>query len=486
MHFVILGQSCTAAPPSRSSSAAARARRLRVASRSGRAGAPALAAARRAAQADPVDPARGRAAARRRRGRRPRAGSRRARPSALQELEERLAQARGGAAADCRRRRATPRAHDVPPPVATPPPRDVAAAVPATVPGAGEDAWRPRRRARSRRRGDVNVPERDRGSCRSSTRVARKDCARAVPQLNSFAAQNKRVAARRRTRSTGRRAATPLGRPEPGHLEVLRRGDRATRRATRRRRRCWAQGNLFVEHGRHARRAPRPSKLIRDYPNSDEAGRARPDRARLVRAASELSERRWHAAACRGRLKRARAFLSLGTLRYTRRRCGSFATCRAQPERLPRGRPDARQLRRRAPRAPGDRRARGRPRAAESAGRWWRSPSMPHPLAVLAPDRAPRMHPVAARPPGDGCATLGVDTAVLQRFTRAFAATRARGVRRATSCSAHSSCCTSSSGYNVNFGRDRAGTARRCARSARASASRVDTVGPVRWRTASR
>ena len=101
----------------------------------------------------------------------------------------------------------------------------------------------------------------------------------------------------------------------------------------------------------------------------------------------------------------------------------------------------------------------------------------PHPIAVLAPDRAPpiiqSLHDRLETLRG-----LGVDAVVLQRFTRAFAAMDPEAFVRDFLLE-HLELLHVVVGYNVNFGRDRAGTAE----TLRALGTRlgfgVDVVGPV-------
>jgi riboflavin kinase/FMN adenylyltransferase len=101
----------------------------------------------------------------------------------------------------------------------------------------------------------------------------------------------------------------------------------------------------------------------------------------------------------------------------------------------------------------------------------------PHPLAVLVPERAPP--PV--QPLRDRLASLralGVDVAVVQRFTRRFAALEAERFVR-DFLLPHLDLQHVVVGYNVNFGRDRAGSAE----TLRALGARlgfgVDVIGPV-------
>jgi len=116
-------------------------------------------------------------------------------------------------------------------------------------------------------------------------------------------------------------------------------------------------------------------------------------------------------------------------------------------------------------------------RAREAAGLAVALTFEPHPVAVLAPARAPLMlqtlHDRLA-----SLAGLGIDVTVVQRFTRAFAALDPEAFVRDFLLRplelAHVVV-----GYNVNFGRDRAGTSE----TLRALGTRlgfgVEVVGPV-------
>jgi riboflavin kinase/FMN adenylyltransferase len=101
----------------------------------------------------------------------------------------------------------------------------------------------------------------------------------------------------------------------------------------------------------------------------------------------------------------------------------------------------------------------------------------PHPLAVLAPERAPAI----IQPLHDrlvAIRTHGVDVTVLQRFTRSFASLEPEGFVR-DFLLRHLELRHVVVGYNVNFGRDRAGSGE----TLRALGARlgfgVDIVGPV-------
>jgi riboflavin kinase / FMN adenylyltransferase len=101
----------------------------------------------------------------------------------------------------------------------------------------------------------------------------------------------------------------------------------------------------------------------------------------------------------------------------------------------------------------------------------------PHPIAVLAPDRAPPI----IQPLHDRLATLralGVDAVVLQRFTRTFAALDPEAFVR-DFLVRHVTLRHVVVGYNVNFGRDRAGSGETLRALGPRFGFGVDVVGPV-------
>src|SRR2546426_9292026 len=101
----------------------------------------------------------------------------------------------------------------------------------------------------------------------------------------------------------------------------------------------------------------------------------------------------------------------------------------------------------------------------------------PHPVAVLAPERAPPMiqtlHDRLA-----SLRELGVDVTVLQRFTLGFAALAPDAFVR-DFLLRHVELAEVVVGYNVNFGRARAGTAETLRSLGAALGFRVAVVGPV-------
>jgi len=116
-------------------------------------------------------------------------------------------------------------------------------------------------------------------------------------------------------------------------------------------------------------------------------------------------------------------------------------------------------------------------RAREIGGRAVALTFEPHPLAVLAPERAPALlqtlhdRLVLMR-------ELGIDVAVLQRFTRAFAAQEPDAFVE-DFLLRHLDLRHVVVGYNVNFGRNRAGTDETLRLLGARHGFGVDVVGPV-------
>jgi riboflavin kinase/FMN adenylyltransferase len=101
----------------------------------------------------------------------------------------------------------------------------------------------------------------------------------------------------------------------------------------------------------------------------------------------------------------------------------------------------------------------------------------PHPIAVLAPDKAPAI----LQPLHDRLALLrdlDVDVAVLQRFTRAFAGLTPEAFVEEFLL-AHLELKHVVIGYNVNFGKNRAGSAETLHALGARHGFAVDVVGPV-------
>jgi len=101
----------------------------------------------------------------------------------------------------------------------------------------------------------------------------------------------------------------------------------------------------------------------------------------------------------------------------------------------------------------------------------------PHPVAVLAPEHAPP----AIQTLHDRLASLrdlGIETTLLQRFTRRFAALDPEAFMR-DFVLRHIALRHVVVGYNVNFGRDRSGTAETLQELGERLGFGVDVVGPV-------
>lgn len=198
----------------------------------------------------------------------PRAGS--GSDDRIKELESRLAKVETPPPGDVPPPNA-PEAHDVPPPVASaPPPREVP---PPPRPTAEDGAWE---RDVSRDQQAIaasNAPEKDQVEPMMDA-VARKDCGRAVGQLNTFAAQNKQsplasnavywVARCYQLKGDRQQAISKF-------YEVVTKYPKGGKAPSA----LWEQGNLFIDMGDTPDARLALGKLIKDYPNSEEAGRAR-------------------------------------------------------------------------------------------------------------------------------------------------------------------------------------------------------------------
>jgi len=191
----------------------------------------------------------------------------------LQDLEDRLARIEGPAGSTPGTTTDTP-GHDMPPPVAAvAPPRDVPPPPPPAPPPVADDAWG-RDVARDQQAiAASNAAERDQ-LVPVLDAVGKKDCGRAVGQLNTFAAQNKQsplasnalywVARCHALKGDRNQAITKF-------YDVVTKYPRGSKAPAA----LWEQGNLFIEMGDTPDARLALGKLIKDYPNSDEAGRAR-------------------------------------------------------------------------------------------------------------------------------------------------------------------------------------------------------------------
>jgi tol-pal system protein YbgF len=174
----------------------------------------------------------------------------------------------------------TPPPVEVPPaapPTETPKAPAVATAPPpplAKPPVAGEeDGWRKEIAREQTTAGSVNVPERAE-YLGLLDGLARQDCARTVPQLNSFAANHKESPLADNALYWAARCYALKGDQNQAvskFYDVVTKypkGDKAPSALL-------AQGLLFVDMGDTPDARLALSKLIRDYPNSEEAPRAR-------------------------------------------------------------------------------------------------------------------------------------------------------------------------------------------------------------------
>ena len=197
----------------------------------------------------------------------------------LAALEQRVSQLEGGARPAAPP--ATEAAVEPPRPTAPPaPPAPATAPSPASAPpGAppaatsADDEWRRELAREQAAAGAVNVPERAE-YLGLLDGLARQDCTRAVPQLNSFAANHKESPLADNALYWAARCYQQKGRQEEAISKFYEvgtkypKGDKAPAA-------LWAQGNLFLQMGNSPDARIVFSKLIRDYPSSDEASRAR-------------------------------------------------------------------------------------------------------------------------------------------------------------------------------------------------------------------
>ena len=161
----------------------------------------------------------------------------------------------------------------------TPPPPPTVAP-PTTIPPAGRppaaaesDPWRREIAREQAAAGAVNVPERAEYLGILDV-LARQDCARAVPQLNSFASSHKESALADDALYWAARCYALKGDQNQAvakFYDVVTRYPKGDKAAPA----LWAQGNLFVEMGDSPDARLAFSKLIREHPSSEEAARAR-------------------------------------------------------------------------------------------------------------------------------------------------------------------------------------------------------------------
>jgi tol-pal system protein YbgF len=188
----------------------------------------------------------------------------------IQELEDRLARLEGHAPPE--RETELPVGRDVPPPSASaPPPREIPPTPPPAPPA--DDSWA-RDVARDQQAvAASNAPERGEFEPMLDS-VAKKDCGRAVSQLNTFAAQKKEsplasnalywVARCHALKGDRNQAISKF-------YDVVTKYPRGSKAPAA----LWEQGNLFIDMGDTPDARLALGKLIKDYPSSNEAGLAR-------------------------------------------------------------------------------------------------------------------------------------------------------------------------------------------------------------------
>lgn len=160
---------------------------------------------------------------------------------------------------------------DVPPPE---PPVDTAArTVPPPPPPVDADEWRREVAQEQAAVSTLNVPERSEylGILEG---LSRKDCTRAVPQLNSMAANRKGSPLADNALYWAARCYAAKGDQNQAiskFYDVVTRYPKSDKAPTA----LWLQGNLFLSIGDTPDARLALAKLIRDYPNSMEAAKAR-------------------------------------------------------------------------------------------------------------------------------------------------------------------------------------------------------------------
>lgn len=158
----------------------------------------------------------------------------------------------------------------------TPPPPAIARPAPTTattLPPPAEDPWRRDVAREQAEAGTVNVPERAQ-YLQLMDGLAKKDCARSVPQLNSFATANRESPLADDALYWAARCYAASGDQNQAiskFYDVVTRYPKGSKAPAS----LLAQGNLFLGMGDTPDARLALSKLIRDYPNSEEAALAR-------------------------------------------------------------------------------------------------------------------------------------------------------------------------------------------------------------------
>ncbi len=161
------------------------------------------------------------------------------------------------------------------PAATTPPPKEKEPPAPVTPPAAApdDDPWRKEVTREQNAAGAINVPERA-DYLALLDGVARGDCAKQIPLLNSFASTRKDSPLADNALYWAGRCYEQRGKQEDAvskFYELVTRypkGDKAPAA-------LWAQGTLFVAMGNTPDARIVFSKVTRDYPASEEAARAR-------------------------------------------------------------------------------------------------------------------------------------------------------------------------------------------------------------------
>lgn len=166
-----------------------------------------------------------------------------------------------------------PEGSQPPPPPANAPPAATKTAPAAPPPAEGEDEWRRDVTREQSAASTVNVPERA-DYLAILDGLARKDCAKSVPALNGFASNHKESPLADNALYWAARCYAAGGKQNEAiqkYYDVTLKYPKGDKAAAA----LWAQGNLFLDMGDSPDARINFSKLIRDYPSSDEAARAR-------------------------------------------------------------------------------------------------------------------------------------------------------------------------------------------------------------------
>ena len=169
----------------------------------------------------------------------------------------------------------TPPAAPVEPPIetATKPTTPPTTLPPPLLPPPNEDEWRREVQQEQAASATMNVPEREEYT-KSLDDLARRDCGKAVPALNSLANKNKGSALADNALYWAARCYAAKGDQNQAiskFYDVVTRYPKSDKAPAA----LWEQGNLFLKLGDTPDARLALGKLIRDYPNSAEAAKAR-------------------------------------------------------------------------------------------------------------------------------------------------------------------------------------------------------------------